>query len=82
MIDVKTVLDSMNVATKIKDFFSPKNETEVEQLTQADPEPVDIGVVGLNLTNEQLAIISISAVAIVAIIAIAVVASQRGMIQA
>jgi len=82
MIDPKAVLDGINVATKIKDFFSPKTETDVNQLSQADAEHAEIGVVGLNLTNEQLAIISISAVAIVAIIAVAVNASQRGMIQA
>jgi hypothetical protein len=83
MIDPKTVIEAIGAVAKLKGLF--RNDAEREKV-EAQPQEsalrlADVQVLGLNLTTEQLAMLSITFVACVAIIAIAVVASQRSALR-
>jgi hypothetical protein len=84
MIDPKTVVEGIGVVAKLKGLFGHESEHGNAQMRPQECEQKlpDVEVLGLGLTTEQLAMLSITAVACVAIIAIVVVASQRGMLQA
>lgn len=81
MIDPKTVIEGIGAVAKLKGLFHHDAESGKAQPKESTQDLADVQVLGLGLTTEQLAMLSITVVACVAIIAIAVVASQRGMLQ-
>jgi hypothetical protein len=84
MIDPKTVVEGIGVVAKLQGLFRRHTEDgKVESQPQESAQKLsDVQVLGLGLTTEQLAMLSMTVVACMAIIAIAVVACQRGALQA